>query len=265
MKNTHLLIIDMQNDFCSPNGSLFVPGADQDAIRVSKFVRRIGKKINDIHVTLDSHRTVQVFHPIFWCDAHGKHPNPFTVIGVSDVEQGKWMTTNPSWRQRGLEYVKALAEKGRFPLVIWPYHTIIGSVGHSLVPCLSEALIDWEKSRFAMVDYCVKGDFYFSEAYGALESEVPAPEESSTMLNTGLVDMLQQADDLLIMGEALSHCVKNTVEQVAKAFGDVNLDKFVLMTDCCSNVPTFEKLGDDFVKNMVARGMRVSTSVDYLA
>jgi nicotinamidase-related amidase len=255
----------MQNDFCSPNGSLFVPGADQDVIRVSKFVKRIGKKINDIHVTLDSHRTVQVFHPIFWCDASGKHPNPFTVIGVSDVEQGKWMTTNPSWRQRGLEYVKALAEKGRFPLVIWPYHTIIGSVGHSLVPCLSEALTDWEKSRFAMVDYCVKGDFYFSEAYGALESEVPAPEEASTMLNTRLVDMLQQADDLLIMGEALSHCVKNTVEQVAKAFGDVNLDKFVLMTDCCSNVPTFEKLGDDFVKNMVARGMRVSTSVDYLA
>jgi len=262
---THLLLIDIQNDFCSPQGSLYVPGGDQDAIRVANFISSNGKKIDCIHATLDSHRSVQVFHPIFWCDSKGNHPDPFTIISVEDVENGIWMTTNPSWRNRGIEYVKALAARGRFPLCIWPYHTIIGSFGHSLVPSVSEALIKWEQDYFAMVDYCVKGDFYMSEHYGALEAEVPAPEDPSTQLNTGLVGILQEADVLLIAGQALSHCVKNTVEQVAIAFGDENIKKIVLLTDCSSNVVGFEDLGINFVRDMTARGMQISTSVDYFA
>lgn len=114
-----------------------------------------------------------------------------------------------------------------------------------------------------MVDYCVKGDFYLSEHYGALEAEVPSPEEPATMLNTRLIGMLQEADVLLVAGEALSHCVKSTVEQVAEAFGDDNIKKFVLLEDCCSNVPSFENLGRDFIKNMCKRGMRITTTNDY--
>ena len=42
MKQVHLLIIDPQNDFCSPDkGSLFVPGADQDMLRLATMVDRI--------------------------------------------------------------------------------------------------------------------------------------------------------------------------------------------------------------------------------
>jgi len=268
---THLLLIDMQNDFCGSGqngchaGSLYVPGADQDAERLAKFINKNGKQINSMHATLDSHRSVQVFHPIFWCDSKGTHPDPFTIISVEDVENGTWVTTNPAWRQRGVEYVRALAARGRFPLCIWPYHTLISSVGHALVPSVSDALIKWEQGYFAMVDYCVKGDYYLSEHYGALEAEVPSPEEPSTQLNTGLVGILQEADVLLIAGEALSHCVKNTVEQVATAFGDENIKKIVLLTDCSSNVPGFENLGTDFVRDMTARGMQISTSVDYFA
>ena len=35
--NTLLFIIDMQNDFCRPDGALFVPGADRDTARLGKF------------------------------------------------------------------------------------------------------------------------------------------------------------------------------------------------------------------------------------
>jgi len=261
----HLLAIDCQWDFANPKGSLFVPGADKDMERLAKFINRTEKKLDDIHVTLDSHKVMQVFHPAFWLNSKNEHPSPFTLISVDDVKKGTWRTTLTGLQKRGLEYVEALAAKGRYPLIIWPYHTLIGSIGHALVPSVSDALIKWEKDRYAMVDYCVKGDYYLSEAYGALESEVPAPEEPSTMLNTRLISMLQEADDLLIAGEALSHCVKSTVEQIAEAFGDDNIKKFVLLSDCCSSVTGFEKAGTDFVKDMTKRGMRVTTSVDYLA
>lgn len=266
MKNVQLLGIDVQNDFCDQkSGSLVVAGADQDAIRLSKFVDKFGKKLNDVHITLDSHRSVQIFHPIFWIDSKGNHPNPFTIISQTDVENGTWRTTNPSWTQRGIDYVRALKAKGKFDLCIWPYHCIISSLGSALVPIFSNSLIKWEKDNFAMVDYCVKGDFYMSEHYGILEAEVTYPEEPSTMLNTKLVEAMIEADDLVIGGQALSHCVKTSLEQIAANFGDDNIKKFVLLRDTTSSVTGFEAVGDKFVKDMEARGMRVTTTVDYLA
>lgn len=46
--NVHLLVIDPQNDFCDPNGSLFVPGADEDMKRLGGFIERVKDKLNDI-------------------------------------------------------------------------------------------------------------------------------------------------------------------------------------------------------------------------
>ena len=260
-----LLAIDCQNDFSNPKGSLFVPGADQDMDRLSRFIGRLEKKLDKIHVTLDSHKVMQVFHSAFWVNSKNEHPTPFTIISVDDVTKGVWQTTIIGLRIRGQEYVETLAARGRYPLIIWPYHTLIGSWGHALVPSVSDAIIQWEKNRKKMADYCVKGDFFMSEHYGALEAEVPAPEEPNTMLNAGLVKTLQEADVLVIAGEALSHCVKATVEQVAQAFGEENIKKFVLLEDCCSSVGGFDKLGKDFVNDMVKRGMRVEKSTEYLA
>ena len=68
----HLLIIDPQNDFMDlPDSALPVPGAVADMDRLAAFIRRAGKKIDDIHVTLDSHRLIDIAHPTFWRDADG--------------------------------------------------------------------------------------------------------------------------------------------------------------------------------------------------
>ncbi len=51
-----LLIIDPQEDFCNRgSGALFVKGADEDMARTGAMVRRLLKKWDDIHVTMDSH------------------------------------------------------------------------------------------------------------------------------------------------------------------------------------------------------------------
>ena len=66
-------------------------------------------------------------------------------------------------------------------------------------------------------------------------------------------------------GEARSHCLANTVTDIADNFGEDNIKKMVLLKDACSDVQGFEQQGEDFVKNMKARGMQTSTTKEYFA
>lgn len=265
MKNIQLLIIDPQNDFCDSKGALFVAGADQDSIRLGKFIDRLRFKISDVHVTLDSHRTVDIAHPIFWINSKGEHPAPFTIISADDVKNGKWTTTNPSWKARGCEYVETLAKNGRYPLCIWPPHCRIGTWGHGIVKPISDALLKWEEENFGVIDFVTKGSNIFTEHYSAVQADVPDSSDPTTMLNTNLIEILQEADVILISGQALSHCVANTIRDIANNFGENNIQKFVLLEDACSNVGGFENLGKDFVKEMTKRGMKISKCDDYLS
>ena len=263
MKNVHLLMIDPQVDFCAPTGKLFVAGADKDMERLAKFITQNGRRFADIHCTLDSHQSIHVAHPLFWHNNRGEHPAPFTLISADDVRSGKWTTSIARWQARGLQYVEKLEKNARYQLCIWPPHCIIGSMGAALVPAISDALIAWEVQMLAQVDYVPKGSNYFTEHYSAVQADVPDPGDPLTKLNTRLVDVLSQADQILITGEALSHCVANTVTDIANTFGADNIKKFVLLQDTSSNVPTLEFLGEAFVKDMVKRGMQVTTSTDW--
>jgi nicotinamidase/pyrazinamidase len=262
---THLLIIDPQVDFCAPQGALFVKGADRDITRLAAFVRQHGPALADIHVTLDSHQLVHVAHPIFWIDRDGNHPAPFTVITKADVEgkDPKWKTTSPALRQRGTDYIKALAAGGRYMLVIWPPHCLIGRPGHAIMPELADALETWQQ-RLRLVRYVTKGSNPLTEHYSAVKADVPDPLDPGTQINTQLIETLQEADRILIAGEALSHCVANTVRDIAAEFGEDQIKKLVLLEDAASSVGGFEKLGEEFVREMVGRGMTVATTANAL-
>jgi len=256
-------MIDPQQDFCNPTGSLFVPGADKDMIRLAQFIRTNGNKLADVHCTLDSHQTIHIAHPIFWKDTHGAHPTPFTTITLDDVRSGKWSTTNPQLMAKGQHYVEELAKHNRYQLMIWPPHCRIGTLGHALVPDIADALCEWETKYFAKVNFVAKGSNFFTEHYSAVQADVPDDSDNTTRLNTDLLDILKQADEILITGEALSHCVANTVTDVANNFGDDNIKKFVLLRDTTSNVPNCDAMGDKFIKDLMARGMQVTTTKDY--
>lgn len=263
-----MVIIDPQKDFCHKHGTLFVPGADQDMIRLATMVVRLKKKIDDIHVTLDSHHLVDIAHPIFWLKSDGTHPIPFegglpTIITIEDIENGIYRTTNPHHQQLATEYVKTLAANGRYPLCIWPPHCLIGSEGATVVPELFDALIEWE-NEFGIIDYVTKGSNFTTEHYSAVQADVPDPEDPGTDLNWGLINILQGADLILLAGEARSHCLANTVMDIANQFGEENIKKMVLLEDATSDVDGCEAMGKDFVSTMVARGMQISTTVDFL-
>ncbi|KKL58350.1 hypothetical protein LCGC14_2226240, partial [marine sediment metagenome] len=267
-KRVELIIIDPQKDFCDPAGSLFVPKADTDMANVAELIRRMDKELWDIHVTLDTHHNVDIAHPIFWVDSKGNHPDPFTIITSTDFKDGVWMTTNPVYRNRDTlekvgvnrdggaeEYLKSLEDNGRYLLCIWLPHCLIGTEGHNVTEPLRTVLANWEVEHFAMVDYITKGSNFWTEHYSAVQADVPDSQDTGTHLNTRLIETLEEADIILIAGEALSHCVANTIMDIANKFGKNNTRKFVLLEDASSSVTGFEDLGKDFVRDMTAKGM----------
>jgi nicotinamidase/pyrazinamidase len=264
MPSVHLLIIDPQRDFCDPSGALAVPGAAKDMDRLAVMVHRLSGKLTDVHVTLDSHRKVDISHPMWFRDSDGHHPDPFTVITAADLTAGRWTTTLPGAYPRTLAYLSALDSGGRYPHVVWPEHCLIGSEGHNVDPTLFDALQGWS-DRFALVDFVTKGSNPWTEHFSAVQAEVPDPDDPSTQINTRLIHTLEDADVILLAGEASSHCLANTVRDIAHNFADASfIQKLHLLTDATSPVPGFETYADDFLAEMTALGMSTTTTTAFL-
>jgi nicotinamidase-related amidase len=187
------------------------------------------------------------------------------MITVADVEAQRWTTTQPGAYARSLKYLKALDAGKRYPHVIWPEHCIIGTPGHNVHADLSDAVHGWERDRYAMTDFVTKGSNPWTEHFSAVQAEVPDPEDPSTQVNTSFIQTLEQADIILLAGEALSHCVANTMRDIAANFSDpLFVQKVVILTDASSNVTGFENFGADFLRDLTAKGMKTSTTTTVL-
>ena len=261
----HIIGIDLQNDFCQPDGKLSVPKALDAAINVANMIKRLENKIDDIHLTQDSHHEVHVAHPIYWKDSKGNHPNPFTIITSQEIKDGKWTTTKPYLFKKAFEYVETLEKNGRYPLCIWPPHCLIGSPGHNIVPEVWEAVHNWEVNQFASVNYVTKGSNHHTEHYSAIQADVPDPDDPTTQINTDFLNMLLEADIIAATGIAGSHCLANTMRDIVKYFNNPDfVKKIVFLEDATAPVPGFEHLQDQFVKDLTKEGMQVSNTKDFL-
>ncbi len=94
----YLLLVDVQNTFCIPGFELFVggrsgTGAVDDNRRLCEFIYRNIDVITQICATLDTHKTMQIFHSICLVNDTGEHPPPFTLITAEDVEKGPGNST----------------------------------------------------------------------------------------------------------------------------------------------------------------------------
>jgi nicotinamidase/pyrazinamidase len=274
-----LLVIDPQRDFCGdqPAGeykpTLGVPGGWADMVRLGTMLDRTYMQIDAIHVTLDSHPLVHIAHPGWWMDAQGSEPGPFTIIKAADVAAGVWTPRNPKLRQYSLDYVRTLEAKKNFDLCIWPVHCQIGMEGSNVQPDLMASLNGWAGKRNRWVNFVTKGSNPMTEHYSAIAAEVPDPRDPQTMLNTRLIDELRKSDIVLIAGEALSHCVRTTVSDIADNIGAEHVRKLVLLEDCTSAIPAipgggpacdYPAIAAAFVRDMQARGMHVARSTEFL-
>lgn len=278
-KNMHLLVIDPQNDFCDlPQNylpanpvdgvnhapALPVSGAHADMLRVAELINRAAAGISGISVTLDSHHRLDIAHPTFWRNADGGAVAPFTQIAAAEVREGKYLPRNPAALPRVLAYLDTLEAAGRYRLMVWPVHCEIGSWGHDVHADVRAAYNRWEDAQLGIVNKVNKGSNPWTEHYSAVMAEVPDADDPDTQLNRGFIELLKRADRVFITGEAGSHCVRATTEHIADNFAQADLNKLVLLTDCMSPVTGFQAQYDDFVHDMLARGLQVAKSTDVL-
>ncbi len=278
-----LLAIDVQNTFCIPGSELFVGGrsgvgAVEDNRRLCRFLYENLGHITDIAVTLDTHTAMQIFHSIFWVNGAGEHPAAMTMISLADVEQGVWMV-NPAiapqlsggnvaqLQSYALHYVRSLDESGKFPLTIWPYHSMLGGVGHALVAAVEEACFFHAIARGRQTRFEIKGSNPLTENYSVLQPEVMTDQTQRAIAqkNSALIDWLLEFDAVIVAGQAKSHCVAWTVDNLLSEIQmrDPKLAQQVyLLEDCTSpvvvpEVVDFTESADEAYDRFARAGMQV--------
>lgn len=284
-----LLVIDAQNTFCHPQGELFVggrsgTGAVDDSRRLVEFVYRNMGLITQINATLDTHRAYAIFHPTFLVDQKGNNPGPFTLVSYDDVKNGVWMASpwmasalgvDLSAAQRHLlYYTEELAKRGRYDLTVWPFHAMLGGKGHNLVSGLEEAINFHAFARGAQPGFEVKGTNVFTENYSVLGQEVLTTVGGQPLggaqRNTTFIDHLLNNDRLIISGQAKSHCVAWTIQDLLDDIlaRDPKLaSKIYLMEDTSSPVVVpgvidYTDDADKHFRDFAAAGMHVVQSTD---
>ncbi len=261
-----LLLVDEQVDFVHSDGALSVPGAVDDARRIVEWIYRYAPMITDIALSLDSHHPIQIFYPTWWQSEEGDAPQPYTAITVEQVDRGEWRPRyEPDWSR---EYVRDLHSGAKKDLMIWPYHTMIGTVGHALTPALYEAVVYHSAARESRVEYIIKGTIADTEYYSLLEPEVKRPGDPRGTLNEEFLRRLVGYDRVYVAGQAKSHCVLETLTSIVSRHGgqpDV-VGKLHLLTDCTSAVAhpeiDFDAMADEQLQEFAKKGLKLITSED---
>ena len=281
-----LLAVDVQNTFCIPGFELYVggrsgTGAVDDNRRLAEFLYRNLAAITQVFPSLDTHHAMQIFHAVWLVDAGGAHPDPYTLVSPEDVADGRWQV-NPAvadevgidldYAQRHLvHYTRALARSGKYDLTVWPYHAMLGGIGHALVSAVEEAVFFHGIARSSRPDFQVKGDHSLTEHYSMLGPEVTEGPDGEQLAgkNTALIARLLTFDAVVVAGQAKSHCLAWTID-------DLLADELVrerlarrtyLLEDCTSavvvpGVVDYTDEADAAFARFAEAGMHVVRSTD---
>jgi nicotinamidase-related amidase len=249
---TVLLLVDVQNTFCNPEFELFVggrsgKGAVEDNIRLCEFMYKNLSSITDIIVTMDTHQAAQIFHSIFLINENGDHPEAGSLITYDDIANGKWKINPEVIKSLGLNeeyaekhllhYTKSLKEKSKYDLLIWPYHAMLGGIGHALVPAIEEAMFFHSAVRYSQPDFQIKGRNPLTEHYSAFGPEITTDAGGNKIAekNFELINKLKSYDRIIIAGQAKSHCVAWSVDDLLNEAPDIT-EKVYLLEDTTSPV-----------------------------
>jgi nicotinamidase-related amidase len=289
----HLLLIDVQKDFCFPEGSLYVAGrsgkgAIDDSRRIAEFVYRNAAVLTDITTTMDTHLAYQIFFPSFWLDKADAPLTAHRVVTSDQIAAGevrpnpaiaKWLCGgNYTWLcKQVLHYTKELERAGKYQLYLWPPHCLLGSDGHALAGVVHEARLFHAFLRTSQSNVEVKGGNPLTENYSVLRPEVLSRFDGAALAqrNTQFLQTLLSAEAVIIAGQAASHCVKSTIDDLLTeiAAQDAALAKKVyLVTDCMSAVTVpdgkcgfavdFTTQADNALQKFADAGMNLVRSTD---
>ena len=217
--------IDVQQDFME-KGALGVPGAHGDVERMTRFIYENMDAISNIAVSIDTHTPHQIFHPCWWIDEQGSNPAPY----------------NRARLIASRDYVGHLEQDGKKTLCIWPYHCIQGTVGCALENQFANMVYFHSVAKKAIVQRLVKGQDPLSEMYGVIKPEY----DTKGYINLDFLNKLEQYDKIVIAGEAKSHCVLESIQQILEYYENRPeiTRKIYILEDCMSPIPGFEDVTD---------------------
>jgi len=285
-----LLAIDVQNTFCIPGYELFVAGrsgtgAVEDNCRLAEFIYTNLGSLTEISATFDTHQAIQIFHPIFLVDERGEHPAPFTLVSAEDVRHGRWkfnpavsssLGITPEYGQRHLlHYTEELERREKYDLTVWPYHAMLGGVGHALVPAIEEAIFFHTIARHSQADFKIKGQNPLTEHYSAIGPEVLTDPDGQQIAekDADFVQKLIDFDAVIIAGQAKSHCMAWTIDDLLTDCRTIDpglVKKVYLLEDCTSpvvipGVVDYTEEADKAFQRFKQAGMHVVRSTDPIA
>jgi nicotinamidase/pyrazinamidase len=260
-----VILVDYQFDFVDPHGTLAVRGAQDDVDRFLTWFYTNADKITSIYASMDTHLPNQIFFSTWWEDQHGTMPDPARLplrITEEDVESGRWRPRDQEQVAWSKYYVHQLKVRAKKELVIWPYHTMLGTMGHMLVPPISEALAWHSTARQTRPTFIEKGRTARTEYYSIFGAEVPDNRARESYLNTPLLEAIESHDQIYIAGEAQSHCVLETAKTIVKR-SEANtrlMQRIFFLHDCSSSIQGFEATTRDDLAAMQKQGVQMVLS-----
>jgi len=291
----HLLLIDVQKDFCFPEGTLYVGGrsgrgAIDDSDRIARFVYANLGALTEVTCTLDTHFPFQIFFPSFWLDRDDRPLAAHREITTAEIRKADvrpnpavawWLCNgNYSWLLRQVEfYCDQLEKAGKYKLYLWPPHCLLGGDGHALVGVVQEARLFHAFARGSKDWIEVKGGHALTENYSVLAPEVLLRHDGQPLAqrNTQFIKTLLEADVVVVAGQAASHCVKSSIDDLLSEIKakDVKLaEKVYILQDCMSAVAVpdaarpgkllfdFTPQAEDALARFASEGMHVVRSTD---
>lgn len=234
-----LLIIDPQNDFVNPEGTLYVNGGEKSIKNLSEWIKENKVEIDEIVITQDTHLSFHIGHSMFWSSC----PPAFSTIDPEEVLEGKYKSIdeNEDSVAHLREYMKGIKELGK-KHTIWPEHCILGSWGWCFPNDLVEALNIWSLCKKGK-QYRIlqKGLYPWGEAY----SVFTYADGVDTLVGEQISTLLHNSEKIFVAGVAKDYCVAYSVEDLVK-YGYSK--KLVFLDDCMaaidssnSNLEIFEK------------------------
>lgn len=237
-----LIIIDPQHDFCDPKGALYVPGADEDMVRLASHIREDISRYTDIIVSLDSHDAAAIFHPLYWVDKRGEHPSPLTLITRDDYTNGVWRPASADNDIFTKRTFNLMARRNEFGVMVWPEHCLVSTWGWQICTPIMEALDEWRRKSGTAVRYIFKGESPYTEQYSIFDSLDDSWRDEH--MREDLYTRLSLSSSVTFAGEAISHCVESSITSYVfhvrsgRSLSEQNIE---LLIDCTSAVAGFDR------------------------
>jgi nicotinamidase-related amidase len=300
--SVELLLIDVQRDFCNKEGTLYVAGqsgegAIRDSQRIAQFIYSNLETISQITMTLDTHIPFQIFSAPFWRGPSGEALDPHTLIVERDgtlvnieldgsviykdvtprpeIAESVAGENNYPWLlKQALYYVQELKRGGKYDLYLWPPHCHVDTIGHTVTGVISEAVKFHSYVRGVNPQTEIKGGNPLTENYSVLGPEVVDRFDGKplTSKNTSFIQSLLDNDAVLIAGQAASHCVKSTIDDLLSEIADEDpalAQKVYILEDCMSPVVVpnadFTEETNEALSRYRDAGMNVVQSTDPIA